>query len=86
MKILLVNKFHFLKGGSEQVYFATKELLEKKGHEVICFSMRHPKNIPCAQDDYFVREINLLAAALQKMKFIDQQYFHTIVRTVLWFC
>lgn len=58
MKILLVNKFHFLKGGSEQVYFATKRLLEEKGHEVVCFSMRHEKNEPCLQDDFFVPNVD----------------------------
>ncbi|MBI5077351.1 glycosyltransferase [Candidatus Falkowbacteria bacterium] len=58
MKILLINKFHFLQGGSEQVYFATKRLLEEKGHGVICFSMRHEKNAPCLQDDFFVRNVD----------------------------
>ena len=38
MKILLINNFHYRKGGSETVYFNTAEILQKRGHEVIFFS------------------------------------------------
>lgn len=54
MKILLVNKFHYIKGGSETYYFALAEALKEKGHEVIFFSMKHEKNVPCRQEKYFV--------------------------------
>ncbi len=58
MKILLVNKFHYVVGGSETYYFALKKLLEAKGHEVIEFSMKHEKNIPSDYDDYFVENVD----------------------------
>jgi len=53
MKILLVNKFHFIKGGSERYYFDLAENLKAHGHEVIFFAMKHEKNIPCEQEKYF---------------------------------
>ena len=34
MKVLLVNKFHYLKGGSEKYYFELGELLKEHGNEV----------------------------------------------------
>lgn len=40
MKILMVNKFFYIKGGSETYYFALKRKLEKEGHIVIDFSMK----------------------------------------------
>lgn len=43
MKILLINNFHYRKGGSETVYFNTAEILQKRGHEVIFFSRENPK-------------------------------------------
>jgi len=46
-------------GGSEAVYFKTAEILEKKGHHSIFFSMRHPDNIPCNTSEYFVPYIDL---------------------------
>ncbi len=60
MRVLLVNKFHYPKGGAETYYFALGERLEQMGHDVAYFSMRHPSNVPCAQDAYFVtqREYN----------------------------
>ena len=40
MKVLLVNKFHYRKGGSETYYFTLAAALQKKGHEVIFFAMQ----------------------------------------------
>ena len=45
MRILLVNKFHYLRGGSEKYYFELANLLKSKGHTVAFFSMKHKKNI-----------------------------------------
>ena len=58
MKILLVNKFHYLKGGSETYYFALGKMLSNAGHKVIYFSMRDDNNIPCEQDKYFVDNVD----------------------------
>jgi len=58
MKILLINKFHYLKGGAERVYFDTKKLLEENGHTVICFSMQDEKNIPCTESEFFVSHVD----------------------------
>ena len=54
MKVLLVNKFHYKKGGSETYYFTLADALKKQGHEVIFFSMKDEKNVPCEQEEYFV--------------------------------
>ncbi len=54
MKILLVNKFLYLKGGSERYLFTISEAFKKMGHEVICFSMKDEKNIPCNTSKFFV--------------------------------
>ena len=54
MKVLLVNKFHYMKGGSEKYYFTLADIFKKQGHEVIFFAMKDEKNIECEQDKYFV--------------------------------
>ena len=56
MKVLLVNKFHYKKGGSETYYFTLADAFKKRGHEVIFFAMRDEKNIPCEQEKYFVKQ------------------------------
>lgn len=60
MRILLVNKFHYRKGGAETYYLTVGSELERMGHEVAYFSMWHPDNLPCEWDKYFVtqREYN----------------------------
>lgn len=58
MKILLVNKFHYIKGGSETYYFGLADLLKKQGQEVIFFSMKDEKNVPCEQEKYFVENVD----------------------------
>ena len=58
MKILMVNKFFYIKGGSETYYFSLKRLLEEHGHTVIDFSMEDPQNFPSEYSKYFVRNVN----------------------------
>ena len=70
MKILLVNKYHYVKGGSETYYFGLPDLLTKLGHEVIYFSMADINNKPCEQEKYFVSNVdfNSNISTLQKVK------------------
>lgn len=58
MKILLVNKYHYVRGGSETYYFGLAELLRKAGHEVMFFAMQDEKNIPCGQSEFFVSNVD----------------------------
>lgn len=58
MKILMVNKFFYIKGGSETYYFSLKKLLERHGHEVIDFSMQDDKNMDSKYSNYFVNNVN----------------------------
>ena len=44
MKVLQVNNYAYLKGGSEKVMFETIDVLRKKGHQVCTFSMADEKN------------------------------------------
>ena len=59
MKILLVNKFHWNKGGSEKYYFELGQLLKQHGHEVAYFSMEDEKNIKTGAKEYFVPKFDL---------------------------
>ena len=54
MKILLINNFHYHRGGAERAYFDLKKILENNGHEVAHFSTKHPRTIPSNWDKYFV--------------------------------
>jgi len=61
MRILQVNKFFYLRGGSERYYFDLCDLLAERGHEVLHFSMTHPRNRPSPQEDMFMSRVDLNA-------------------------
>jgi len=45
-------------GGTETFHYNLAEALTAAGHEVIFFSMYDERNIPCAQDKYFVSNVD----------------------------
>ncbi|HHZ88054.1 MAG TPA: glycosyltransferase family 1 protein [Chromatiaceae bacterium] len=58
MNVLLINKFFWIKGGSEAVFFGDKSLLESAGHHVIPFSMQDERNLESEYSKYFVSNID----------------------------
>lgn len=57
VKIAIVNKFFYLKGGQESVMFEEAQLLQHRGHDVAFFSMKHKNNRACKYDKYFIDNI-----------------------------
>ena len=57
MKILLINKFHYRKGGAERAYFDMADMLQAAGHEVAFFAMEHPENESTPWSRYFVSNV-----------------------------
>ena len=58
MKILMVDKYHFIKGGAERYLFELTKILRQNGHTVLPFSMKHPDNFPSKYEKYFVDNID----------------------------
>lgn len=58
MKIISINKFFWMKGGSEAVFFGEKNLLESHGHDVIPFSMQDDKNDSSPYNNYFISNVD----------------------------
>jgi glycosyltransferase involved in cell wall biosynthesis len=57
-RVLMVNKFHYPRGGAEHYMFRLAGLLEQRGTEVDYFAMRDARNLPCPTDRYFVSEVS----------------------------
>ena len=68
MKILLIHKFHYMLGGTETFHYNLAEALTAAGHEIIFFSMYDERNIPCAQDKYFVSNVDYNDSNLSTLK------------------
>lgn len=58
MKVLQINKYYYEKGGSERTLFLLTDLLESHGVEVIAFSMKDARNLPCKTSSYFVDPVD----------------------------
>lgn len=57
MRILLVNKFYYRRGGADIYVLDLEKLLTKHGHEVAVFAMQHPENLANKWSKYFPQEI-----------------------------
>jgi len=57
VRILQANKYFYLRGGAERYLFELTDLLMHRGHDVIPFSMRDPRNEPTPYSKYFVSPI-----------------------------
>jgi len=66
MKILLINKFLYPKGGDAISTLNTGKLLEKKGHQVFFWGMKHPKNPDFPYSEYFVDNIDYESQSIRE--------------------
>jgi glycosyltransferase involved in cell wall biosynthesis len=56
MRVLMLNAFHWLKGGVERTVFDETAWLERAGHEVAHFAIRDPRNRPSPFANHFAPE------------------------------
>lgn len=59
MNILQINSCHYLRGGSENVYFNTSQLLKDHGHNVAFFSAMDGRNEKSEFEQYFIPYENI---------------------------
>ena len=69
MNVLFVNKFYYLRGGTERSFFETKKLLEDRKHRVIPFSMQDKRNESTPYGRYFVDNVEII---YDEVEIIDQ--------------
>jgi glycosyltransferase involved in cell wall biosynthesis len=55
-RLLSINNYYYLRGGSEAVYFEHNRLFEHAGWEVVPFSMQNPQNQPSRWSTHFIRD------------------------------
>ena len=77
MRILLVNKFYYQRGGDCTAVFSTEKLLKSKGHDVAIFSMQYPENAHTIWEDYFPREVNFATSGISGKVSAATRIFHS---------
>lgn len=63
MKILLVNKFYYRRGGDCIYTLNLEKLLKAHGHEVAIFAMQHPENLPSNWSHFWPSEIEIQSSS-----------------------
>jgi len=70
MRVIQVNKFHYVKGGAERYYLDLSDALRRRGVAVRHLAMEHPRNRPAQDGDAFVGEVDYRGSLnpLQKIR------------------
>ena len=58
MRVLLVNAFHYLRGGVERTYLDESRWLAAAGHEVAHLAIRDPRNLPSPTAAHFAPAVD----------------------------
>lgn len=66
MNILIVQTYHYFRGGDATYGFSLAELLRTNGHEISFFGMKHPNNLFHENEKYFVDYIDFREANSNK--------------------
>ncbi len=78
MRILQINKYNYLRGGSEAVFFNTIKMLEEHGHEVARMCICHPRNERSQWERYFVNapEIRDIQGFIGKLRSVPRFFMN----------
>lgn len=73
MNLLFLNNYHYLRGGSERVFFNEMGLLKEHGHKVNAFARSHTRDVAAEYSSYFPEDIqtesiNLSLEAVKTLK------------------
>lgn len=68
MRVLLVNKFYYPRGGDCVVTMATERLLRDHGHEVAVFAMQYPDNVATQWQRHFAPQVAFDGGAGDKLR------------------
>ena len=66
MKILMVNKFLYHRGGAETYAFELAEFLQRQGHEVQFFGMEDPRNVVGNQLNLNVSQVEFRGSSIKQ--------------------
>ena len=81
MRVLLVNKFNFAKGGADKFFLNLAALLSEKNIKVAKFCMKHPKNLTDENDSFFSEYLDFKKNFLAK-KGVQADIFKAIAEQI----
>jgi glycosyltransferase involved in cell wall biosynthesis len=82
VKILFLNNFNYLRGGSEKVFFDEMTLLKEAGHQVAVYAREHEKNEPTEFDRFFPPPLDTerLGLSLESVRCVKELVYSRAAR------
>ena len=74
LRILLVNKFYYPRGGDCICMINLESLLRRLGYEVAVYSMDYPQNLPCKTSRYFASEVSFSGGWIARWKATERLF------------
>lgn len=74
LRILLVNKFYYPRGGDCICVINLESLLRRLGYEVAVYAMSYPQNLPCKTSRYFASEVSFSEGVMGKLKATERLF------------
>lgn len=68
MKILIVNKFYYNRGGDCVCAISLEQMLREQGHETAVFAMQYAENFQTPYNGYFAPEVSFSGGVGSKLK------------------
>jgi len=87
-RLLSLNSYHYRRGGSDVVYLDHAALFAQNGWDTHFFSMQHPKNLSCPDQDGFAGLVDMEFAHTlpQKLKVAAKSVYNIEARRKLRLC
>jgi len=85
MNILFLNNYHYIRGGSERVFFGEMDLLRANGQKVQSFARAHADDVSCETASFFPPHIETESVSLswRGLKTFREILYSTTARTAL---
>ena len=80
MRIIVVNKFYYNRGGDCTATLATERILREHGHDVAVFAMDYPENLPSPWQPYFAPQADFGGSAGQRLRALGRLFSPSDVR------
>ena len=78
LRVLSVNKFHYITGGADRCYLEWADLLERRGHAAIPFAMQHERNQPTPYSKYFVDEVDFFNSRMRDFPAMAMRVLYSV--------
>ena len=76
MKVLLIDVYHYNRGGAETVCFNTGRLLQQHGHDVVYFCLKWKRNLPSPFEHYFPESKETRRGVFRQVKNLVNYFYH----------